>query len=120
MNVINKWKNYRPYLWALFLLSAVAYFFITAKIEMPYDKWLGEHLPVWIAVLIHILLGVCFVILAIPTRSVRLNYIVGSIAAVSIIFLKASHAKAPFLNSGIILVAATFFIMIKLFYRNRT
>jgi hypothetical protein len=119
MNVSEKNNNYIIYLWAAFILIALLYFVITLKIEMPYDEWLSRHLTVSLAIINYMVFGISFIILAIPTRSIKLNYIACTTGLLSVQFFKISYYKAPGVNSAILLVSAVLFITVKYAYRHR-
>lgn len=119
MNAKINLKKHMPFIWVIFILITLVFVYVTAEIEMPYDKWISENLPVWLAIINYIIFGTCLVVLAIPTRSVRANYIACTIGLLSALFLKASHPKAPAINSTILFISGILFLLLKNHYGNK-
>ncbi len=112
-------KYYLFYIWTLVLLLGLGYFLLSLVIEMPHNKWLTENLPIWTAVFNYILFGICFVIMAIPRRSVILNQIVLTIIILSSFIAKASMNKAPLINQLILVVSIILFISIRYYFHKK-
>jgi hypothetical protein len=119
MSVNKKRDDYIAYTWVIFMIAGLIFFFITSTVEMPYDKWISSHLPTWLAVLNYGLFGIFFVILAVPNRSVFLNYLAGAVVLFTALFFKASYPKAPLTNSILFILSVLLFAALKYHYRGQ-
>lgn len=84
----------------LFIKQGVGVFvgaliFLSSMVQMPYNDWLYQHLPFWMASACIIIFAVCFVTLSIPNKSRRTLWLltIGGIAAA--LMIKPCICMAP-------------------------
>jgi hypothetical protein len=103
--------------WLIFMICGGIFVLLSFIIEMPYQSWLDEHLPVWLGIIITLIFAICFVILAIPGRTLLLNYFVSTIFLLSVFFLKASLRKDSSIILTIFAASIVIFISLRIYHK---
>jgi hypothetical protein len=103
----------------LILIGALFALVSNFIIEMPYNIWLYNHLPVWLGIMNSLIFGLCFIAVAIPSRPIILNNVIGIIFLMSALILKPSIQVNPSLNSSLIYVSIFCHIIFRIYFKLR-
>ncbi len=106
--------------WYLFVLLGGVFALVSNfLIEMPYNRWLANHLPIWLGIVNVFVFCVCFVSTALSVRPSVLKTI-SVVGLVTASIIRVSFTKAPLINAVAILLAVILFVGLKRSKRKRS